>query len=104
MAMRNLVMAAALGLSACGGGFCAQSAAFAEECGDAYVAQDEASCEAAVENCSAEDEKQLSRYLDCLKDSGMCDAASDDDAAWEASFACLGEVEGVSSECATMSF
>lgn len=95
------VLAASLALAGCAGSYCARSTALAEDCdNDDYFAADPDTCEAALASCSTEDEKQLNRYLDCVEDSGVCDATQDESDAWEAAFACLGEVEELSGECA----
>jgi hypothetical protein len=87
-------------LVGCGQSYCEASSDLAERCSGNYVAVPVDTCEAATEGCSPEDEAALLDYVDCIDESGICEAAQSDVASFEAAFACLGAVTNLSDSCA----
>lgn len=86
-------------LVGCGQSYCEASSDLADRCNGNYVAVSVDQCAAATEGCTADDEAALLDYVDCIEESGICEAAQSDVASFEAAFACLGALTALSESC-----
>ena len=86
-------------LVGCGQSYCEASSDLADRCNGNYVASPVDTCATATAGCTADDENALIDYVDCIEASGICEAAQDDVASFEAAFACLGAITSLSDSC-----
>lgn len=99
---RVATLVLALSLTACGGqDYCARGQQMAEDCPEGFSY--DPACEDAMASCSADDQKRLNDWLDCLIDGNamVCDpGATTDTTEAEAAFqACSADLGTLSAEC-----
>jgi hypothetical protein len=100
--MRKLLVLTVM--AGCGGGFCKKQAKVTEDCGTPVNDASIEACEESLEGCSGSDEAKLSAFADCVNDLAPCGETMTDTSDMFAMLGCLGELEGLSPECGSLTF